>query len=98
MSASQGLSKPGWNMPVLTSTAAQRTPEDSDEDKTQHDGASSAHGDAAKLTDPETGAPLSEVSVSDREVVDANEQAGVQKVEAITLTWSKTSLRLIYVK
>lgn len=84
-------------MPSLTSDAVQPSSRASEEEKTQ-DGADSTHGDAAKLSDPETGVPLSEVSISDTEVVDPTEQAGVQKVEAITLTWSKKSLRLIYIK
>lgn len=97
MSASQGLSKPGWNMPSRASEAVKRYPDTEDVEKSQGDDDSS-NSDTGKPSYPETGVPLSEISISDTEAVGPNEQAGVQKVEAITLTWSKKSLRLIYVK
>lgn len=85
-------------MPTLTSDAVRPIGDVSEEKKDHHDDSASSDGDGAKNSDPEAPPPLSEVSISDAEVVDPNEQAGVRKVEAITLTWSKKSLRLIYLK
>lgn len=93
--ATQGLSKPGWNAPTLTSAAVQSV---SDTPSKEYDDGKSTEADTKRPDDPEAGLPLSDVSIKDDEVVDPNEQAGVQKVEAVTLTWSKRSLRLIYIK
>lgn len=95
--ATHGLSKPGWTMPTLTSDAVHGTSNGTEKEK-EHDDSTSGDADAAKSGDPEAGLPMSDVSISDSEVIDPSEQAGVRKVEAVTLTWSKRSLYLIYIK
>lgn len=96
--AAQGLSKPGWNMPALASLAVHPDSDIEKKEKEQDD-SKSTNGDAAKADDPESGGlPMSDIHIGDEEVVDPNDQAGVRKIEAITLNWSKRDLRLIYIK
>lgn len=94
--ATQGLSKLGWNMPTVTSAAGD--PPSEPQDKDYDIDRTSTEAAYNKLADPEAGLPSSNIPINDPEVICPNDQAGVRKVEAVTLTWSKRSLRLIYAK
>jgi hypothetical protein len=85
MAATHNLSKAGWNIPGFSSDDTKAVDKERD-----------GESPAADM-DPESKAGA-DLSVDETDFPNPEEQAGVRKVEAVTLTWSRRSLSLIYIK
>lgn len=100
----QGPGKPGFSVAGALSSASledvvTNNGEDGNKTRVCSETGSEGGSDDAKLRDLEAPkGPEPSFSEKDSDLPDPDEQSGVKRVEAVTLTWSKKQLYLVYAK